>query len=134
MPTDWATADVRLKQRSYAQVQLRLLLLLPCLAMAMAAGAAAETATPRTIAHGMAPGRIAGEQRVVGFPCNPPRTAGGRLSFENCEDDISRNRGESGARDFLRHYGEALGLDGGGSDLELVEVKHGLASTSSRFI
>ncbi len=67
------------------------------------------------------------------LPCTLRVEQNGRVVLDACDGAEPLPRGEEGARRFLESHAAALGLDGGATDLQTLEVKHGLASSRTHF-
>jgi len=82
-----------------------------------------------------APGLVLQETRpaAVATGCKTQRQRLNGITFRGCHFPGKQADAPSAARAFLNAHGKALGLSAGSRDLELIEVKRGLASAHSRF-
>jgi hypothetical protein len=110
---------------------LCLALLLPLFVLPALAARPVEPGAP------ISPPMPVTEARVLPAPvdsgCGTQRISHRVRTFRGCSFPGARAQAENSARAFLNAHGKGLGLDKGGADLDLVEIRQGLASTHSRF-
>lgn len=66
--------------------------------------------------------------------CDSVVTKGERTSYYGCDYAPTAAKGEAAAREFLAVHQSTVGVAADADHLQLVEVKNGLASTTSRFM
>ncbi|MCP4537182.1 MAG: hypothetical protein GY832_08535 [Chloroflexi bacterium] len=67
------------------------------------------------------------------LPCAIQINEKNYTSYRECNFPANRQAAEVGARNFLAHYADTLEIASPEDDLTLTEIKHGLASSHSRF-
>ena len=82
-----------------------------------------------------APGLVLQQTRpaAVATGCKTQRQRVKGVTFRGCHFPGKQSDAPGTARAFLNTHGKALGLSAGSRDLELIEVKHGVASAHTRF-
>lgn len=80
----------------------------------------------------LAPGISASQTSPIS-PCASVHQWGQSVSFSDCSFNETSARSAVGARAFLDQHAESFGLDLETSTLEVVQFKHGLASSHTRF-
>ncbi len=77
------------------------------------------------------PGGSRGQDVNSPMPCATVEVRGSRTSYHGCSFPALEQRGEEGAREFLKTKAEALGISQDLSDLVVIDVKTGLTATTT---